>query len=141
MQKLLTYCLTTCLCLYMLGACSSGKENIPEPQPKPEADRISQIPTTITLGASKEISSLSFETNCSWTATSSESWCSLSPSNGKAGTATLTITCTANPYTKERTAIISIKAGTVAATTTVKQACEIIEDSDIEDMPNEDWNS
>ena len=124
MKKLLTNFLTTCLCLFVLGACASGKEDIPDPQPQPEADRVSQNPSTLALEAGKGTATISFQTNRSWNATSSESWCSVSPTNGNAGAATLTITYAANPDEKERTATISIKAGTASATIIVKQAAK-----------------
>ena len=142
MKKQLFYFLTTCLCLLLSGACSSGGEDIPDPKPQTEADRISSNPSTLSAGAEKGSSTLTFTTNKAWTATSSQIWCTLSSAEGNAGTATLTIAYDANPDEKERTAVITIKAGTASATTTVKQAgaSKNINGNGVESMPNDDWN-
>lgn len=142
MNKQFFYLLTACICLFLSGACSSGGEDIPDPKPQTEADRISSYPSTLSAEADKGTSTLTFTANKAWTATSSQTWCTLSSTEGNAGTATLTITYDANPNEKERTAVITIKAGTATATTTVKQAAasKKINESGVEGMPIDDWN-
>lgn len=67
---------------------------------------------------------LAIKSNLSWTATSSETWCTVSPSSGEAGTHQLAIAVTANASGGEREAVIAIKAGSLSKEVKIKQAFE-----------------
>jgi hypothetical protein len=58
--------------------------------------------------------------NVSWTATSSETWCSITPASGD-GNGTLTIIVAANTAIETRTATVTVKAGALTKTVTVTQ--------------------
>ena len=62
------------------------------------------------------------EANCLWSISTNDSWLSLGTSFGQ-GSADVTVTMTANPYSdQERTAIVTLKsAGGITTTLTVKQ--------------------
>lgn len=139
--------------LFILGACSSGSDELPEPQPKPEPDKITLSSTNLTTEAKGGTGTLIFTSNKSWTASSNQSWCKLDKTSGTSGTTTLNLTWEANSTNQERTAQITIKAGTATATATVKQAKKEAEGGEqggqqggeetsgntIEDMQNKNW--
>jgi len=56
---------------------------------------------------------LAIKTNVKWTVSSSQSWCTLAPASGEAGTKQITVTVTENSTTDPREAIISITAGSL----------------------------
>ena len=122
MKKLYNLFLMSLFSLFILGACSSGDEEIPEPAPKPESDKATVSTPNLTAEAKEGTLSLSFTTNKAWTASSDQAWCKLSKSSGSSGTATITLTLEANPTDQERTAKITITAGTATAEATIKQA-------------------
>ena len=68
--------------------------------------------------------SVTFTTNCAWTATASESWLSVSPSSGEASDAPVTVTVSATPNDTydDRTATVTIMADNLSQTITVVQA-------------------
>lgn len=141
--------------LFIMGACSSGGDDIPEPEPtpKPEPDKITISTTNFTAEAKEGTLTLTFTTNKSWTASSDQSWCKPDKTSGASGNATITLTLEANPTEQERTAKITIKAGTATASATVKQAKKKAEGGEqggqqggeetsgntIEDMQNKNW--
>ena len=68
---------------------------------------------------------VTFSSNLPWTASvvnaRADTWCTVSPTSGGAGTATLTITATENISPDERNATIILKAGAASKTFTVIQ--------------------
>lgn len=48
-------------------------------------------------------------------------WCRVSPESGGAGPATVTVTAEANPDTRSRTAVLTIRAGGLTETVTFTQ--------------------
>ena len=111
-----------------VAACSDGGEEIDNPQ----TPSVPEQPT-ITLGGSSSSdfptdggsNTLSFTASTDWTAevinSRADAWCSVSPTNGKAGNAQITITTTANDTPDSRSASVILKAGTTQKTITVSQ--------------------
>ncbi|MBE6280538.1 MAG: hypothetical protein E7095_00520 [Bacteroides sp.] len=111
-----------------IAACSDGGEEIDNPQ----TPSVPEQPT-ITLGGSSSSdfptdggsNTLSFTASTDWTAevinSRADAWCSVSPTNGKAGNAQITITTTANDTPDSRSASVILKAGTTQKTITVSQ--------------------
>ena len=122
MKKDLYFYLVSMLFLFIVGACSSGGDDIPDPEPKPESDKVTTNKSSENVTVEGITTNVTITANKAWTASSDQSWCTVSPASGNAGTATLTITVTANPDEQERSATVTIKAGTASATITVKQA-------------------
>lgn len=54
---------------------------------------------------------VSFTTDAAWTALSTETWLSVTPASGAAGTVTLTLTASVNDKYDDRKAVLRIKAG------------------------------
>lgn len=64
---------------------------------------------------------INFNTNAEWTASSSDSWCRLSRANGSSSTTSLEVTATKNTAYDIRTATVTLKAGEISKTVSVKQ--------------------
>ena len=108
----------------MMGGCSSGgSEDIPTPTPPPvvEKDYITIQKDSLQATCQGGELTISFTTNKAWTASSSQAWCTLSTSSGEKGTASLKATVAENTAYNERSAIITIKAGTVSQKITITQ--------------------
>ena len=132
MKKLYNLFLMSLFSLFFLGACSSGGDDIPEPDPtpKPDPDKATISTSSLTAEAKGGTLTLSFTTNKAWKASSDQTWCKLDKASGNSGNSTITLTVEANPNEQERTAKITVTAGTVSATATVKQAKKEAEDPD-----------
>lgn len=144
MKKHCKFLLVTLFSLFILGACSSGDDDTTEPAPKPQPDQLTISTTELEAEANGGSGTLSFTTNKSWAASSDQTWCKLDKTSGNAGNITINLTFGTNPTEKERTAQITITAGTASAKATVKQAKqepdpETGEGNSIDDMQNQKW--
>jgi len=90
-----------------------------------EVAKIELDNTSLNVGSNAGTANLKLTTNKDWTATSDQSWCKLSVTEGKSGSNELTITYEANPDETERTATLTFKAGSATATVIVKQEGEV----------------
>jgi hypothetical protein len=115
--------------LLLAGGCSSGGDD-PEPTPTTPVTpsqtlEINTSSATSTFGAEGGTTQITLTASSSWTAdvtaTRTVDWCSVSPTSGAAGTATLTITTQPNTTYDERNATVTIKSGTLARTFTLTQ--------------------
>lgn len=66
--------------------------------------------------------SISINSTVAWTAKSSESWVTLSPASGQAGTATVKASVLKNGTTDDRSAVVTFTAGTAQSTVTIMQS-------------------
>lgn len=144
MKKHCKFLLATLFSLFILGACSSGDDDTTEPAPKPQPDQLTISTTELEAEANGGSGTLSFTTNKSWAASSDQTWCKLDKTSGNAGNITINLTFETNPTEKERTAQITITAGTASAQATVKQAKQepdpvTGEGNSIDDMQNQKW--
>lgn len=64
---------------------------------------------------------LAIKSNVAWTATSSQTWCTLTPTSGEAGTVQISVVVTANTTPSDREALITIKAGSLTKEVKVTQ--------------------
>ncbi len=109
--------------LFAVGCNDDDIVNQEEQGPKqPSITLDSSISNFTTEGGTNTIS---FTATTAWTAevinSRADTWCSISPTSGSAGNATITITTTPNDTTDDRFASINIKAGAVTKTITVSQ--------------------
>jgi endoglucanase len=91
-----------------------------DPEINPE---ITLAKDSINFTLSAGNNTLAIKSNLSWTATSSQSWCTVTPSSGEAGTHQLVVAVTANTFGL-REAVITIKAGSLSKEVKIKQAFE-----------------
>lgn len=124
MKKYYKFLLMAWFSLFILGACSSGGDDIPDPtpDPTPDPDKVTLTTSSFTAKTDGETITVKFTTNKAWTASSDQTWCTLDKKSGAAGTVSITATVSANTTDKERTAKVTVKAGTATATATIKQA-------------------
>ena len=100
----------------LLVACTTDDDNANSIVMKTET-------TETLLPVAGQKAELTFTTGTKWTATTDASWLKVSPANGNAGTATLTVTTTAINRTKvDRQAKVTIKAGTATKSLTLIQS-------------------
>ena len=102
----------------LLSACG-GDDPIDNPTPTPTPTP-TPAAAKIDIGATENTSpilaqtggkaSLSFTSSGSWTATSTAAWCTVSPTSGNSGNATITITAADNDTYDDRTATVTLKS-------------------------------
>lgn len=78
-------------------------------------------PASVTVPVTGDVVSISFNSSVAWTATSSQTWLSLSPASGAAGDVTIKASAVKNETYDARTAEVTITAGTKTAKVTVTQ--------------------
>lgn len=84
-------------------------------------------PASLELSAGGGSSSASFTVNRDWTASTSDSWVSVSPSSGTASDGPVMVTVTASPNTtyEDRTATVTIRAEGLSQSITVRQPANL----------------
>ena len=103
------------------GSTGSGSETPPEGG---SAQLVLSDPSDKTLSAEGHTFSITFRTNQDWTASSSEEWwCYVYPASGKASDSAISINCEVdeNSSRSERSSVITIQAGSLKKSFTVKQ--------------------
>lgn len=112
--------------LLFLSSCS-GEEVSKEEQPVPDeviisAESSSYFTDGMSFDSDAGNNSIHFTTNQDWNVgVASADWCIATPTNGKAGEATFSISVSENANTAEREALVTLVAGTVEKTITVRQ--------------------
>lgn len=81
-------------------------------------------PVSIELNADGSSGKITFSANRDWTASSSDSWVSISPSSGKASNdpVTVNVHCNANTTYDDRTATVTIRVEDLSQAVTIKQS-------------------
>nr|WP_320037038.1 cellulase family glycosylhydrolase [uncultured Bacteroides sp.] len=101
------------LLLTALYSCSSS-----DPEVQPE---LIVAKEELTLAKGNGTTTLDIKSNVDWTATSSQSWCTLSTSLGEAGTKQITVAVTENTTNDNREALITVTAGSLSKQIKVTQ--------------------
>lgn len=110
--------------IMMIASC--GKES-PAPTPVPdlpvkETDKITLSGVSeVVCSQESQTKTISFVTNAVWSASCAVSWCTLSPSSGKAGNNSITVSVNENEGYDERSCAIVIKAGTASTVVNLVQ--------------------
>ena len=89
---------------------------------KDEEPYVRFLTTSVALANTGGEEQISFETNSSWVASSSEAWCTITPSRGGASSKSITIKLATNNGYEARTCDVSILAGGVSKTITITQS-------------------
>lgn len=110
-------------------ACNPQEEIVPE-------IKVTTTDFTLPLAGTEDMSfKVQFTTNVAWTAALKEAseWCTITPSSGEAGDASVTVIALANPTKENRTAVLVLTAGTAVEEVTLTQlqtdAYELVESS------------
>lgn len=85
-----------------------------------EGIKLTTEPTTLTFEAKGSSQNVTVTCNTDWTASSNQTWCTVSPSFSS-GDGTITVTAVENTSKDPHTATITVTAGTVTKTVTVTQ--------------------
>ena len=135
MKRITPFILVAICVLDVVSACKK-----PETDPTPDPSINIDSPSVL-VPAGENTAVLTFTANNDWTVVSSESWCTVSPSSGKASENAAMVTITLDPNTTPdtRSAKITIKAGGIEKQITVTQAGEEVKPEDI--VINYIWNS
>lgn len=100
------------------GSDSSPDTNSPE---LPSTPTIEILPATLLSSAEGGTQNLVVKADASWTVTSSEAWCSFSPTSGYMGETSLKISTTVNHSAEQRLAKLTFVSGTYTQEYSVKQ--------------------
>jgi len=103
-----------------LAACG-GNEPLPNPPGPDVVVKWEITPPTTLLSNKGETKNIIVTANGDWTATSSQSWCSLSPNKGGNGQTVVKITAMSNPEEEIRTAELTFTSGKYHQTYPVSQ--------------------
>ncbi len=112
----LKFFLFSAFCLIVLGLVGSSCAN--DEPPSPELTLSTKV---LSFSNSGEAKFFHIKANQGWEVTSSDTWLSLSPASGNAGTIKIDAIATTNPTTSGRTAIITAKVGALTKTISVAQ--------------------
>ena len=121
------FCLLLAAVISIVLGCSKSDPENPEPEvPKQETITIAGGADAVpVLGTSGGSASVTFTASTAWNAsvinTRASDWCSVSPTSGGAGAATITITAKENVTPDNRAASITITAGNATRTIKVEQ--------------------
>jgi endoglucanase len=83
-------------------------------------ETLSVSPTTLAVAQSGGTSPVTLTSNTSWTASSNQTWLTLTPASGT-GNGALSLTASSNTTTVSRTAVVTVKTSTLTSTITVTQ--------------------
>ena len=154
MKKILFF--MTTLLMVVLISCGGGGDDIPNPvppstpSPTPQETPTINVSSSITsngvsLTSQAGETSVSFTTNSDWTLSivesrNSISWCTPSATSGSKGNITIKFTVTENPTYEDRSASVTIKAGTASSSFKITQKAGSINNT-IEDFneENQEW--
>lgn len=121
--RLLTILLSIALCV---GVSSCGDDELEKKPLEPVKDEITISSASFDFEANGGEKTLSFSANRDWTATlantaNGENWCTVTPSNGKAGDNNIQIRVAANKGYDDRNVSLTIMAGGTSKTVIINQ--------------------
>ena len=121
MKRNILFLLSLCM---LLLTCSDGNDPIKEIE-KPNVETkdpfITLKKTNIDFINEGGSEAISIESNVSWTAKSSASWCTVSPSSGNKSTTSITLTAPANEDYDNRSCTVTLESGNITKIITVNQ--------------------
>lgn len=103
-----------CLTLMLTGTSCSNDEDAP-------AAELGLSVNSLSFSGNGELKNFNIKANQRWEVSSAETWLSLSPTSGNAGTITIDVVADANPLTTNRTGTILAKVGSLSKTINVTQ--------------------
>lgn len=103
------------LCTFLMASCKEDAAVISE---------ITLAKEQIAFDTNAGNSILAIKTNTAWTISSADSWCTVSPSSGEAGTKQITVTVSKNLSDGTRTTKLTVKAGDLSKEVTITQTLE-----------------
>ena len=87
----------------------------------PSKESTTYFANGISFGANSGEQTITFTTNKRWSASSTESWCTITPGKGSADDGTMTIKVSENKSYENREAVVTLKTGELNSYITVRQ--------------------
>lgn len=120
------YILLLLITMPLFVACSNdddgdGEESGIATRFTPSQESTKYFANGIDFGANSGEQAVTFTTNKQWTASSTESWCTITPSKGSADDGTMTIKVSENKSYENREAVVTLKTGELNNYITVRQ--------------------
>ena len=120
------YILLLLIAAPLFVACSSDDEEDSDDsdiatQFTPSQESTKYFANGIDFGANSGEQTVTFTTNKRWTASSTESWCTITPGKGSADDGTMTIKVSENKSYESREAVVTLKTGELNSYITVRQ--------------------
>lgn len=120
------YILLLLITMPLFVACSNdddgdGEESGIATRFTPSQESTKYFANGIDFGANSGEQAVTFTTNKQWTASSTESWCTITPSKGSADDGTMTIKVSENKSYENREAVVTLKTGELNSYITVRQ--------------------
>lgn len=120
------YILLLLITMPLFVACSNdddgdGEESGIATRFTPSQESTKYFANGIDFGANSSEQTVTFTTNKRWTASSTESWCTITPSKGSADDGTMTIKVSENKSYENREAVVTLKTGELNNYITVRQ--------------------
>lgn len=120
------YILLLLITMPLFVACSNdddgdGEESGIATRFTPSQESTKYFANGIDFGANSGEQAVTFTTNKRWTASSTESWCTITPSKGSADDGTMTIKVSENKSYENREAVVTLKTGELNNYITVRQ--------------------
>ena len=112
------------LCIAVLFSCSDGDDpikTIEKPPIEKKDPFITLKKTNINFTNEGGLEGVLIESNVSWTAKSSASWCTVSPSSGNKTTESISLSAPANKEYDNRSCTVNIESGAISKIITVNQ--------------------
>ena len=120
------YILLLLITMPLFVACSNdddgdGEESGIATRFTPSQESTKYFANGIDFGANSSEQTVTFTTNKRWTASSTESWCTITPNQGLSDDGTMTIKVSENVSYKNREAVVTLKTGELSNNITVRQ--------------------
>lgn len=106
------------LSILVFQSCSKN-----DPAPDPE---LTVSTEQLTIAKEGETKSFHIKSNVPWTISSSQAWCTVSPLSGGAGTLKIDVTASENETTVDRSANLTVTAGSLSSNVTVTQSASVL---------------
>lgn len=113
--------------LFLLALICAGVSSCSKDETPPAANLVVSV-DALSFLKTGETKSFHVKSNVDWTATSSESWCTISPGSGNAGTIKIDVVAAANTSTTSRTSNIVVTAGSLSKQIVVTQKASVVLD-------------
>lgn len=99
----------------------SGGKELTIPVSQEARPTLTVSATKLSFGAQESTTTMEVQAYTNWSATCNADWCAVTPTSGDGGTATVTVSATANTTSAERNATITFKAGELTCEVAVNQ--------------------
>lgn len=118
-NQVLAFASSLLLCAALFSGCSSSDSS----EESSDSISLTKIPTGTLYPVVNQSTVVNFTASAAWTATTNADWLTITPTSGKAGSGSITVTTASTNRTKsQREGEVIIKAGSASQSVTIKQS-------------------